>query len=233
MALPFFYVELIPDTSATIVLNEETSKHMVQVLRMNNGSVVQLANGRGKLATATIIDAHKKKCTVKIESVSIASPSDKKIIIGISLIKNASRFEWFLEKATEIGVAEIFPLSCDRTEKQHFRLERMRGILISAMLQSQQLWLPEIHEPVPLTQFIHQNTSQSKYIAYCGEEYPKQYLANKTSGNDAVILIGPEGDFTPLEVESSVSAGFIPVSLGQNRLRTETAGVTAAVLLNI
>jgi 16S rRNA (uracil1498-N3)-methyltransferase len=157
MQLPYFYQKDIDTTKSQIVLSEETSKHCVQVLRMKAGEQLQLTNGIGDLLTAEIIAANKKNCIVTIIKNQSYQLQTREITIAISLLKNASRFEWFLEKATEIGVAEIFPLSCDRTEKQHFRLERMRGILISAMLQSQQLWLPEIHEPIPLTQFIHQN----------------------------------------------------------------------------
>jgi len=142
MALPFFYKEDLVVSSTNVVLDESTSKHIVQVLRMQNGEQLQLTNGKGALFTVEITDNNRKKCTVKvIEKLKIKN-SKLNISIGISLIKNATRFEWFLEKATEIGVSEIIPLICSRTEKNTFKLDRMKSILVSAMLQSKQCWLP-------------------------------------------------------------------------------------------
>ncbi|MEP7166002.1 MAG: 16S rRNA (uracil(1498)-N(3))-methyltransferase [Ferruginibacter sp.] len=235
MALPFFYSEEIKPGSAQLVLSEETSKHIVQVLRMQNGEQINLTDGNGNLFNAEIIDDHKKKCTVKILSTVYQQPSEKKITIAISLIKNASRFEWFLEKATEIGVNEIIPLICGRTEKQHFRFERMKGILISAMLQSQQTWLPALREPVKLAKFITSEFKGQKFIAHCEDESNKEQLTKKLINNstDKLILIGPEGDFTKEETGGALQNSFIPVSLGGTRLRTETAGVVAATLLCI
>ena len=233
MALPFFYVEDIPNLADLLQLNEETSKHMVQVLRMNTGAMVSLTDGKGKKVIAEIVDAHKKKCSVLIKAIDILPPRENKTAIAISLVKNTSRFEWFLEKATELGVSALYPLLCERTEKQHFRMDRMKGILVSAMLQSQQLWLPEIHPPLSFTDVIQTKIYQAKYIAYCGEEYPRNLFHQKNTGLETIILIGPEGDFTSSEVKQSIEKGFEPVSLGSNRLRTETAGVAAAVVLGM
>ncbi|MDB5199586.1 MAG: ribosomal small subunit methyltransferase [Chitinophagaceae bacterium] len=238
MSLPiFFQGELLPDTFFT--LSEETSKHVSQVLRMKEGEQLQLTNGKGKIITAEIITEHKKATEVKVLSTSHIQHHTSNITIAISLIKNNSRFEWFLEKATEIGVSEIIPLLCERTEKQHFRHDRMKNILISAMLQSQQAWLPTLHEPIKFKEIIKSSTYEKKYIAHCIEEEKKQ-LSNDainpvqtgTGGQPSIILIGPEGDFTKEEIELAKQNNFIPVSLGNTRLRTETAGVVAAVLLN-
>lgn len=230
MNAPYFFVEHLE--SSTIVLDEDTSKHLVHVLRMKTGDEVVLTDGRGKKARGSIVDDHRKKCTVSIASVETEKRKNG-VIIGISLIKNASRFEWFLEKATEIGVSEIIPLICSRTEKEKFRADRMRSIVISALLQSQQCWLPDLHAPAALEDVLRQPCDQ-KFIAHCMEGNRKELaqLAIPSSGG-RMIIIGPEGDFTEGEVESALENGFIPVALGPNRLRTETAGIVAAALLCI
>jgi 16S rRNA (uracil1498-N3)-methyltransferase len=154
------------------------------------------------------------------------------VSIAISLIKNNSRFEWFLEKATEIGVSEIIPLICERTEKQNFRLDRMKTILVSAMLQSQQTWLPALYEPIKFTQFITSAIDAKKMIAHCEEGENKRSLVSETGmKKNKLILIGPEGDFSTNEVEAALANNFTAVALGETRLRTETAGIVAASLL--
>ena len=215
MALPFFYIEEIQTGSGQLVLNEETSKHVVQVLRMQPGEHLNLTDGTGNLFAAEIIDDHKKKCRIKILSTVYRQPSERKITIAISLIKNASRFEWFLEKATEIGINEIIPLICERTEKQHVRFERMKGILVSAMLQSQQTWLPVIAEPIKYSKFIVNEYMGQNFIAHCEDEQIKKPLHQQISTSaHQLICIGPEGDFSPAEIEQALQQQFIPVSLG-------------------
>jgi 16S rRNA (uracil1498-N3)-methyltransferase len=209
------------------------------VLRMQNGEQLQLTNGKGNLFTAEITDNNRKKCTVKVIKTSdiqhlpvreAGSPFN--ISIAISLIKNSARFEWFLEKATEIGVTEIIPLVCERTEKAAFKFERMKSILVSAMLQSQQCWLPVLHEPTKFNGLIKSSIQQQKFIAHCIDD-AKRNLAdlNNESLSSKIILIGPEGDFTPDEIELALQNHFSAVTLGGTRLRTETAGIVAATLL--
>ena len=233
MALPFFYKEDINLTTKDVVLDEDTSKHIVQVLRMKNGEQLQLTNGKGNLFTCEITDDNRKKCTVSIIQKSEIADPKSKITIAISLIKNNTRFEWFLEKATEIGVHEIIPLICERTEKTAFKFERMKSILVSAMLQSQQTWLPVLHEPTKFTSLLKQSNHQQKFIAHCEDENNKQPLTNKLINEltGKLILIGPEGDFTTIEIKQALENDFIPVALGNTRLRTETAGIVAATLL--
>ena len=234
MALPFFYVADILPSNLSVVLNEETSRHIVQVLRMQNSEQLQLTDGKGNLFVAEITDNNKKKCIVKIVKTTTNShQTTANITIAISLIKNTNRFEWFLEKATEIGITAIIPLICSRTEKQYFRQERMEGILISAMLQSQQTWLPVLHAPTKFNEVIKQATQQEKMIAHCEAETSKTQLSQKLAdpSTTQLILIGPEGDFTPEEIEQALQHNFIAVALGNTRLRTETAGVVAAALL--
>ena len=230
MSLPIFFKEEI-SSGSSITLSEETSKHVIQVLRMNEGQHLQLTDGKGKIIDAEIIQEHKKATEVKVLSTSHIAPRTSNITIAISLIKNTSRFEWFLEKATEIGISAIIPLICDRTEKQNFRHDRMKNILISAMLQSQQAWLPVLQVPVKFKEVIKNATHEKKFIAHC-EQDEKTLISNQSINQSSIILIGPEGDFTKEEIDLAVANNFTPVSLGDTRLRTETAGMVACVLLN-
>ncbi|MBI1781086.1 MAG: 16S rRNA (uracil(1498)-N(3))-methyltransferase [Sphingobacteriales bacterium] len=233
MTLPFFYIEEYTPGQKLITLTEDESKHIITVLRMKMGEQMHLTDGKGHLLTVEIADDHKKKCSVKILSTVNRQPSTKKVTIAISLLKNISRLEWFLEKATEIGVAEIIPLLCTRTERQNFRHDRMKNILVSAMLQSQQCWLPVLQEPIKFQDFcVSKFEDCNRLIAHC-EEQSKQSLSNLQifKSSNFVIAIGPEGDFTSEEIQLASNNQFIPVTLGETRLRTETAGVVAATLL--
>jgi 16S rRNA (uracil1498-N3)-methyltransferase len=194
-----------------------------------------LTDGKGSLLNVAITEAHKKHCVVQVKTATHKPPAARKITIAVSLVKNASRFEWFLEKATEIGVTEIIPLLCERTERQHFRYDRMKGILVSAMLQSQQTWLPVLHEPTKFENLkMMQFENALKLIAHC-EETEKNSFSNFqiTQFSNCVILIGPEGDFTTTEINTAIAEGYKPVMLGETRLRTETSAVVAATLLCI
>jgi len=233
--LPFFYYPILDKTKGTINLDEETSRYIISVLRMKPGEKINLADGKGSLVIAEIINNHKKHCTVEVAEIIRQEPKNKTISIGISLLKNSNRFEWFLEKATEIGVSEIIPLICERTEKEKFRYDRMNAICISAMLQSQQCWLPVLHEPKIFNkQTIKQFNHQTKLIAYCGigDKQTISQIPNSQIEN-CIILVGPEGDFTKEEVDLAIQHHFIAVALGETRLRTETAGVVVATLLTV
>ena len=230
MSLPLFYIEhLLPDQDV-VDLQEETGKHIVQVLRMKAGEKLQLTDGRGNLFTTEIFNDHKKSPQVKVLSSLIRQESRTKLSIAISLVKNNSRFEWFLEKATEIGVNKIIPLICERTERQHYRLDRMKTILISAMLQSRQVWLPGLSEPVRFNDCIKQIHQPQKFIAHCLPDQKKAFANSVLKESDTIILIGPEGDFTQSEIEFAIQNKLVPVSLGETRLRTETAGIVAVTL---
>jgi 16S rRNA (uracil1498-N3)-methyltransferase len=198
---------------------------------MQNGEQLQLTDGKGNLFTAEITDNNRKRCSAAIKQTANYQRPTANVIIAISLLKNASRFEWFLEKATEIGVTEIIPLICTRTEKQNFRHDRLKGILISAMLQSQQTWLPVLHEATKFTDAVSIIKAQQKFIAHCDDENNKVQLSAVKQFKNTVILIGPEGDFTKEEIETALKNNFTPVALGNTRLRTETAGIVAAALL--
>ena len=269
MALPSFYIPSYTTGQQEVVLDEDNSRHVVQVLRMKPGEAVQLTDGRGHLLDGKIVEAHKKQCRVAIREIQTIAPPMANVTIAISPLKNASRFEWFLEKATEIGVSTIIPLICERTERQSIRADRLQNILVSAMLQSQQAWLPVLPEPRAFSQVVADaasiahtadpaspaaGTAELRLIAHCLEAprptatlagvVREQLMASTATihpwvpgatpaGPGALILIGPEGDFSPKEVETALVAGYMPVSLGRNRLRTETAGIVAATLLCI
>lgn len=233
MGLPLFYIEQLNEEPT--LLNEETSKHVTQVLRMKVGERLLLTDGKGTKAEAIITDDHKNKCEVQILNSQNRDRPKPTVAIALSLLKNSARYEWFLEKATEIGVAEILPLICDRTEKEKFRFDRLNQILISAMLQSQQFWLPTLHQPVLFRKLIEmsiadQQFAGQRFIGHCADGQKNDLLSLRKQLS-SLILIGPEGDFTVNEIELATQSGFFPVSLGNTRLRTETAGVVAATLL--
>lgn len=233
MSLPRFFIPGYVTAQQVVQLDEDASRHVVQVLRMRRGDELQLTDGAGHLLTAAVEDDHKKHCTVFVREVSYHQRNGRHVSIGISLLKNANRFEWFLEKATELGVSSIIPLLCERTEKEKFRFERLQGITVSAMLQSQQCWLPVLHQPVAYDLLFRNEevaSASAKLIAHCRED-EKRELATIEAGNDPLILIGPEGDFSEKEIDLALGSHFLPVTLGNTRLRTETAGVAAASLL--
>ncbi len=228
--LPYFFQPTI-NNQQQIILNEETSKHCIRVLRMKAGDQLQLTSGIGDLYTVEIINANKNACVVKKISYIFSPKNIKQLTIAISPLKNTSRFEWFLEKATELGISNILPIICKRTERQLFKLERMQNILIAAMLQSQQCYLPHLSEPIAVNDFIQTTIAKTKFIAHCLDENKKQ-VKDFISG-EMLMMIGPEGDFAPEEIALALQNNFIPVSLGNTRLRTETAGVVAATLLQL
>ncbi len=230
MALPFFYIPDYSLSSKQVELDEATSAHVIQVLRMKQGDQINLTDGKGNLLTCTIESPHRKKITVIVDKVLSSVPASAKSIIAISLIKTTARFEWFLEKATEIGLNEIIPLICKRTEREKFRYDRMQSICISAMLQSQQVWLPVLHEPQQFTDLYKWKCENgSNFIAHC-QEGDKAFFQESVISTGSLICIGPEGDFTEDEISLALKEKFIPVSLGKNRLRTETAGIVAAII---
>lgn len=232
MQLPFFYEPDLTENSSLITLSSETCKHAIQVLRLKQGNAIHLTNGKGLLSRAVIISSDKKQATAQIESVQFFNKNNNSVSIAISLLKNTNRLEWFLEKATELGIAEIILLQCTRTEKQHFKIDRVITILISAMLQSKQVWLPKLISPTNFASVVEQANYNLKLIAHCGIE-EKTSLHKLATKENTIILIGPEGDFSEEEILLAEKNNFTAVSLGNNRLRTETAGITAAVILTL
>jgi 16S rRNA (uracil1498-N3)-methyltransferase len=234
MANPYFYFANLAAMPDAFALNENSSRHIVQVLRMQSGEDLRLTNGRGLSVLAKIDHPNKKKCLVHIIEKKIQEQPGRRVQIALSLLKNTSRFEWFLEKSTELGVSEIIPVKSARTEKQQFRMDRMQGILESALIQSQQVWMPLLHEPQDFNSYVEQVTADQKFIAHCdtGEKKKLSNMIN-TNSSSQVIMIGPEGDFTDEEIKLALGHGFVAVELGENRLRSETAAVAAAAVLKL
>lgn len=230
MDVPLFFEESIP-VSGEFILSEPTSRHIVQVLRMKENERINITNGKGQTLITEIISADKKKTKINIITTEFTKHPKPASAIAISLIKNLNRFEWFAEKATEIGISVIIPMICRRSEKTHFKSERIKSILVSAMLQSKQSWLPEISGPVPFGDILLNENYEQKFIGHCLPEEKKELKNVLEKNASKIILIGPEGDFTEEEIQQAIQQGFIPVSLGPTRLRTETAGIVAAVLL--
>ncbi|HEY0434945.1 MAG TPA: RsmE family RNA methyltransferase [Chitinophagaceae bacterium] len=233
---PFFYIESYEPGGTQLRPGPETSKHIVQVLRMRPGQELYLTDGKGLLIRGRLETVDRKDALIGISQITNLPRSSRKVIVAVSLLKNTSRFEWFLEKATELGVAAIIPLICKRSERQSFRSDRMKNVLVSAMLQSEQCWLPVLHEPVDYASLFQQpdilGVSQ-RFIAHCmpGAKRNLADLVNESLPSQ-IILIGPEGDFTEEEVSiASDQYRFDAVSLGVTRLRTETAALVAATIL--
>jgi 16S rRNA (uracil1498-N3)-methyltransferase len=230
MSVPYFFEPSLPFLPGHFTLSGETAKHCVQVLRMNEGAMIILTDGIGNRYDATILSANKKETVVMLTNKTIIPVNNPITSIAISFVKNPSRMEWFLEKATEIGISHFYPLLTERTEKIHFKTERWENIIVSAMLQSKQVWKPVLHQPINFADLIVQPMEGLKIIAHC-EANAKTPLQLLRKENQQFILIGPEGDFSTNEINAAKHQGFIPTSLGNTRLRTETAGLVAAVLL--
>ena len=211
------------------VLDETESKHSIRVLRLKAGSPVKVIDGKGNLYNGIIHKADPKRCEIKIENVvKDFERRQYSLHIAISPLKNPERFEWFVEKSVEMGIDEITPLICKNTEKQSVKSERINKVIISAMKQSLKARLTIFNEPSGFEDFIIKKRNGRKLIAHCNPEKSRSKIDSEYSvGNDAVILIGPEGDFTKDEIESAERNGFSPIHLGNSRLRTETAGLAA------
>lgn len=233
MSFPCFYAPGLGAAGSSMELDETNSRHCVQVLRMREGDGMLLTDGLGTTASATMLRAEKRHSKVRIDDQSFAPRQGREVYIALSPLKNTSRYEWFLEKATEIGVAGIIPLICERTERSSFRADRLGNILVSAMLQSRQAWLPVLSEPKAFSAVLKEAAYPARYIAHCVEGEKSALPGHGGQAGPSIILIGPEGDFTPAEVKEALSGEWVPVSLGDTRLRTETAGIVAVTLLRL
>lgn len=211
------------------ILDERESKHTVKVLRMRTGDNVRLIDGKGNLFEGVISSPDAMKCAIKITGCRCEfEKRNYSLHIAISPLKNPDRFEWFIEKSVEIGIDMITPLICRNTEKKGFKSERINNIIISAMKQSLKAKLPVLNQPLSFDDFLGQVHGPGKrMIACCHENIDREKVSSVYNTGDALVLIGPEGDFSYEEVQKAIDAGFVPVHLGTSRLRTETAGVAA------
>ncbi|MBT5273777.1 MAG: 16S rRNA (uracil(1498)-N(3))-methyltransferase [Flavobacteriales bacterium] len=228
--MQLFFIE---KPESEIVLSKEESKHATRVLRKKEGDILNFTDGKGGFYKAEITVADTKKCRLQIIS-SEQKPKQHNyhLHIAIAPTKNMDRYEWFLEKATEIGIDEITPIICEHSERKVIKTERCNRILLSAMKQSLKLHLPKLNETITLKDFLKQDFEGNKYIAHC-EDGEKTELRKEEKTEKTLILIGPEGDFSPTEVELALENQFKTVSLGGSRLRTETAGIVAVHTINM
>ncbi|PQJ30457.1 16S rRNA (uracil(1498)-N(3))-methyltransferase [Nonlabens arenilitoris] len=231
--MQLFYNSQINKQSISFTLDREESKHVFKVLRKNIGDRINLTDGKGNLYHGTINHITSNRCDLDIAFAEAYPPLPYQLHIAIAPTKMNDRMEWFLEKATEMGITRITPILCKHSERQKINLERFDRIIISAMKQSLQFHKPVLDELTSFEDFLSLDLNNSKLIAHC-EDGDKNHLKNLISkGTSTTVLIGPEGDFTPQEIDQALKNNFKPVSLGTTRLRTETAGVYTAATLNI
>lgn len=226
-----------PDIAATSTLPEEESRHCVRVLRLAEGDEIEVIDGKGTLYRCRIAIAHNKHCAVEILSQEHCMPHwGAKIELAVAPTKNLDRIEWMAEKCTEMGIDRITPLLCTHSERKVLKTDRLHKILVAAMKQSLKAQLPKLDELTPIKDVINEDFSGQRFIAYCDESLPRDERKSLPQvydpNNDAIVMIGPEGDFDPHEVEAALNAGFIPVTLGKSRLRTETAAMMAVAMMH-
>lgn len=215
-------------------LNEEESRHCRMVLRLREGDVIHLTDGKGTLFESRIIDIRSKRVmTEVIERQDNYGKRNFRLHMAVAPTKNTERFEWFLEKATEIGIDEITPLVCEHSERKNVRTDRLNKVITAALKQSLKAYHPRLNEPVPFKQFIQLPHTGTKFVAHLEENNPVLLQNEYKKGTDALILVGPEGDFSDKELEIAKIKGFHVVSLGTSRLRTETAAIVACHTVNL
>ncbi len=225
--MQLFYNPDIDELTKQVAFSKDESRHIVKVLRKSVGDELQITNGKGWLFKAEIVIADIKNCMASIASKSYHERKRNKLHLAVAPTKMNDRYEWFLEKATEIGITAITPIICDHSERQVIKNDRFEKILQSAMKQSLHYHLPILNEAISFNEFLKQDFEGQKFIAHCEETNRKSLKKVLKPNEDATILIGPEGDFSTNEINLALEANFIPVTLGETRLRTETAAVVA------
>ena len=225
--MQLFYNSEIKNGDSTFFFDKEESKHIVKVLRKKESDKIFITNGLGYLFESEIILASEKKCEVKIIKETFQQPDTFYTHIAVAPTKMNDRLEWFLEKATEIGIHEITPIICDHSERKVYKIDRAEKIIQAALKQSLHYYLPKINEPISLSHFVKSNIDGQKFIAHCEETDKKSFQKEIAKNEKVTILIGPEGDFSTKEINLAIANQFIPVTLGNTRLRTETAALVA------
>jgi 16S rRNA (uracil1498-N3)-methyltransferase len=225
--MQLFYNPTIDESTESFSFDKEESKHIIKVLRKKDTDILHVTNGLGLVLKTEITLASDNKCTVKILSSEKAAASKYQLHLAVAPTKMNDRFEWFLEKATEIGIHEITPIICDRSERKVINLERFEKILLTALKQSNVLFLPKLNPAIPYKEFIKLKNDDVKFIAHCEETDKKTLKSILKPKENVTVLIGPEGDFSEKEIELAIENKYIPVSLGNTRLRTETAAIIA------
>ncbi len=231
--MQLFYNPELDNSASQFVFNSEESKHLIKVLRKKEGDLVHITNGKGYLYEAKIITADAKKCKAEIVDVDKKHRKMHWFHLVVAPTKMNDRFEWFLEKATEIGVNEITPIICENSERKIIKPERMQKVIQSAMKQSLQTYLPKLNDAITYKDFIAKPHEGLLFIAHCEDEEKLDLKRRVAPDKDVTVLIGPEGDFSKTEIKLAYENGFLPVSLGENRLRTETAAIVACTTVNL
>ncbi|MDM1397801.1 16S rRNA (uracil(1498)-N(3))-methyltransferase [Myroides odoratimimus] len=225
--MQLFYSPEIEKGQTSFTFDKDESKHIIKVLRRKMGDLLYVTNGKGTLFTTKITLDSDKKCVTEIIASEDQAPTPFRLHLAVAPTKMNERYEWFLEKATEIGIHEITPIICDHSERKIVKTERFEKIIQSAMKQSLQYHLPILNEPISLKDFLNQDHQGEKYIAHC-EETEKVLLKDSIDiHKNYLLLVGPEGDFSTNEINLALAKGYRPVSLGHTRLRTETAALVA------
>lgn len=226
--MQLFYNKDITSVNTQFTFDKTESRHIVKVLRKKDGDLLHITNGKNELFTVKIILANDKRCLVEIVNKEIKpKPWNYNLHIAIAPTKNNDRLEWFLEKATEIGIDEITPIICSNSERTILKTERLEKIIQSAMKQSLKYTLPKLNKPIKFVDFIKQDFHSELFIAHCEELDKKSLVKTIKPNTNVLIMIGPEGDFSPVEIEKALAKKCTPITLGESRLRTETAGVVA------
>ena len=222
------------EVGKTYSLDEEESGHCVRVLRYTRGDEILLTNGQGMTYTAEITNPHPKHCEFAVRTAEKQNKHHSNYIhIAIAPTKNIERVEWFVEKCTEIGVDEITPLLCRFSERKQLRIDRLQKIILSAAKQSLTPYLPKLNELTDCSEFIRNTKEETRFIAHCYKEDKRELRKEIVPGKSVLVMIGPEGDFSEAEITAALENGFVPVSLGESRLRTETAGIVACHICNL
>ena len=233
MSEQLFYNPGLSSDSKTISFSPEESKHIAKVLRKKAGDIIRITNGSGWIFEAALDKATPDSCEATITSSQKRIQPMHWLHLAVAPTKNAERFEWFIEKATEIGINEITPLICERSERKTLKTERLVRIMESAMKQSKRVYLPKLNPSISLKEFLKHEHPGLRFIAHCHEDEKLELKRRVAPDKDITILIGPEGDFSEKEVDKAYDNGFYPVSLGEARLRTETAAVVACTTVNL
>jgi len=231
--MQLFYNPNIDGSSKQFSFHAEESKHIVKVLRKTVDEQFHVTNGRGFIYTVKIIDANPKKCKVAIVDEEKVHQTKHKLHMVVAPTKMNDRFEWFLEKATEIGVHEITPVICERSERKVIKPERMQKVLLAAMKQSLRAHLPKLNDAISLEKYLEKEQNGLLFIAHCEDEEKLELKRRVAPDKNITILIGPEGDFSSNEITKAYEKGYLPISLGSSRLRTETAAVVACTIVNM
>jgi len=231
-----FYTPEIESHHQSFLLTEEESKHAIRVLRLQAGDVIHLIDGRGGLYKTEIIEAHPKRTSLNVLEVKLEyGKVDYEIHIAVAPTKNIDRIEWFLEKATEIGIHTFTPVICARSERKEVKVERLEKVAVAAAKQSLKAYVPKVNAAISFTKFMEATASSQdvKGIAHCLDSDKKYINTSFAKGEKYLILIGPEGDFSEVEIAQALDAGFVPLSLGEARLRTETAALAAVLEISL